>query len=88
MNTIVLHKNDCIEFIRNDKDEELCHAKILGFTFSGNSPPREILYTPYRIKEGRWSTPICHQRKIMDYDLDSIKLIPSIPGETGYLRFC
>ena len=83
-NSIVLSKYDCIKFKRKDLDNKLTYAKILGFTFSGDSPPKGILFTPYRMEEKRWSSMSLRLRKICEYDYDSIEKISKIDGVCGY----
>ena len=57
-------------------------AQIIGFTFGGDSPPKNILFYPYRDDEKRWATPIVmgKQRMINSNELDSIEIIDTITG--------
>ena len=81
--SFVLKIGDCINFT---KGEESALAKILGFGFSGqNAEPFRIFYTPYRISESRWSSPVLRMRDIQDSDeLNSIEKVICPPGNSGY----
>ena len=81
--SVLLKIGDCINFT---KGEESVIAKILGFGFSGqNAEPFRIFYTPYRISESRWSSPVARQRDIQDSDeLNSIEKVECPPGNSGY----
>ena len=81
--SVLLKIGDCINFT---KGEESVLAKILGFGFSGqNSEPFRIFYTPYRIAESRWSSPVLRKRNIQESDeLNSIEKVECPPGNSGY----
>jgi hypothetical protein len=81
--SVLLQRGDCINFT---KGEESVLAKILGFGFSGqNAEPFRIFYTPYRISESRWSSPVLRQRNIQESDeLNSIEKVECPPGNSGY----
>ena len=80
---LILNHLDFIQFNRNIDDKKIrTKAQIIGFTFSDTSPPKDILFYPYRDEEKRWATQIImgKQRKIHINDLDSIEIIDAIPG--------
>tara|TARA_A100000164_G_C21873165_1_gene756270 strand:- start:637 stop:972 length:336 start_codon:yes stop_codon:yes gene_type:complete len=80
---LILNNLDFIQFNRDIDDKKIkTKAQIIGFTFSETSPPKEILFYPYRDEQKRWATPIImgKQRKIYNNDLDSIEIINVIPG--------
>ena len=80
---LILNHLDFIQFNRDIDDKKIkTKAQIIGFTFSDKSPPKEILFYPYRDEEKRWATRIImgKQRKIHNNDLDSIEIIDEIPG--------
>jgi hypothetical protein len=81
---LILQNYSFIQFDRVMDDNKIVKTKaqIIGFTFSGNSPPKNIIFYPYRDNEKRWATPIYmgKQRIINSYELDSIEIIDTIHG--------
>jgi hypothetical protein len=83
---LILYDYSFIQFNRVIDDDKIVKTKaqIIGFTFGGDTPPKNIIFYPYRDNEHppRWATPIImgKQRMINSYELDSIEIIDTIPG--------
>ena len=87
----VIKRFDCIYFQKssfqtNEKEKVL--AQVIGFNYAtGEGYVRGIYYTPYRMNESRWSTPITPMRKINDCDLDSIQVAECPLEKSGYENY-
>ena len=83
---LILPDFSFIQFDRIVTDDKIVKTKaqIIGFTFGGDSPPKNIMFYPYRDNETppRWATPIImgKQRMINSNELDSIEIISPITG--------
>jgi hypothetical protein len=84
----LIEKYDCVTFLKTNYKtgkREKTLAKITGIGFSGGDPnPRCLYYTPYRIAESRWATPITPMRVIYPEDLESVQLVECPLGNSGY----